>query len=43
MATIVTVDNLTKKYGRKNALDNISFKLEEGKVLGLLGPNGIVK
>lgn len=40
MATIVTVDNLTKKYGRKNALDNISFKLEEGKVLGLLGPNG---
>lgn len=40
MATIVTVDNLTKKYGRKIALDNISFKLEEGKVLGLLGPNG---
>ena len=32
--------NLTKKYGRKTALDDISFNLTGGKIVGLLGPNG---
>lgn len=34
------VKNLTKKYGRKKALDNVSFNIEKGKIIGLLGPNG---
>lgn len=32
--------NLTKKYGKKQVLNDISFKLEKGKIIGLLGPNG---
>ncbi|CBH22698.1 putative ABC transporter, ATP-binding protein; multidrug transporter [Acetoanaerobium sticklandii] len=32
--------NITKKYGSKVALDNVSFNLEPGKIIGLLGPNG---
>ncbi|MCQ2566932.1 MAG: ABC transporter ATP-binding protein [Mogibacterium sp.] len=31
---------LTKRYGRKTALDSIDLKLESGKIIGLLGPNG---
>lgn len=32
--------NLTKKYNNKTALNNVSFQIEKGKVMGLLGPNG---
>lgn len=35
--------NLTKKYGDFTAVDNISFKVEEGEIFGLLGPNGAGK
>lgn len=31
---------LTKRYGKKTALDRVDLKLEKGKVVGLLGPNG---
>lgn len=34
------VNNLSKRYGRKNALDNICLQLEAGRIVGLLGPNG---
>ncbi|MDO5715955.1 MAG: ABC transporter ATP-binding protein [Tissierellia bacterium] len=34
------VNQLTKKYGRYKALDDISFTINNGKVMGLLGPNG---
>lgn len=40
MATILQIENLNKKYGKKLALNNVTFSLEEGKVLGLLGSNG---
>ncbi len=40
MKNIVEINNLTKKYSNKIALDNISFNIEEGKVVGILGPNG---
>lgn len=40
---ILTVKNLTKKFGRFTAVNNISFSLKEGEVLGLLGPNGAGK
>lgn len=40
MSTILECKNLSKKYGRKQALDNITLSLESGKIIGLLGPNG---
>ncbi len=40
MKNIVDISNLTKKYFHKKALDNLSLNIEEGKVVGILGPNG---
>lgn len=36
----IEVSNLTKNYGKVKAVDDISFKIEEGKICGILGPNG---
>ncbi len=38
--TIIEVVELTKHYGAKKAVDNISFSVEQGQVFGFLGPNG---
>ncbi len=40
---IVEVRNLTKRFGEFTAVDNISFDIHEGEILGLLGPNGAGK
>jgi len=40
MANILEVNNFSKKYGKKLAVDNISFSIEKGQIFGLLGPNG---
>ena len=40
---IVEVRNLTKRFGDFLAVDNISFDIHEGEILGLLGPNGAGK
>ena len=39
----VIAEGLTKRYGKTNAVDNISFSLKQGEVFGLLGPNGAGK
>ena len=40
MANALEVTNLTKRYGKNVALDNVSISIEGGKIIGLLGPNG---
>ena len=40
MAKLLEVRGLTKHFGGLTAVDNLSFHLEEGEVLGLMGPNG---
>ena len=37
---MVQVKNLTKKYGDRTAIDNVSFSVQKGEALGFLGPNG---
>ena len=40
MKNIIEVKNLTKSYKQLKAVDNLSFEVKEGEILGLLGPNG---
>lgn len=40
---IVEVNHLTKKFGKFTAVDDISFSIKEGEIVGLLGPNGAGK
>ncbi|MCH7227559.1 ATP-binding cassette domain-containing protein [Verrucomicrobiaceae bacterium E54] len=40
---MIEVENLTKRFGSKLAVDHLSFTVEKGEVLGFLGPNGAGK
>lgn len=40
---MIEVKNVTKMYGNSIAVDNISFSIKEGEIVGLLGPNGAGK
>ena len=40
MSNVIEVKNLTKEYKNIKAVDDLSFEVKEGEILGLLGPNG---
>jgi ABC-2 type transport system ATP-binding protein len=41
--TLIDVQNLTKKFGEKVAVNDVSFRVQSGEVFGFLGPNGAGK
>src|SRR4030042_88494 len=43
MSSSIEVVGLTKRFGPLTAVDNVSFRVEEGEVFGFLGPNGAGK
>ncbi len=43
MSVIVKADNLSKRYGKYLAVDDISFEIPAGRIVGLIGPNGAGK
>ena len=43
MTSLVTAEGVTKNFGSFVAVDNVSFEIESGKILGLIGPNGAGK
>jgi ABC-2 type transport system ATP-binding protein len=40
VGAIIEVDSLTKNYGSKRGIMDVTFQVEEGEVFGFLGPNG---
>jgi len=40
---LITVENLTKRFATKTAIESVSFQVEKGEILGFLGPNGAGK
>lgn len=43
MNSLVTAQGVTKRYGDFRAVDDVSFEIEKGRILGLIGPNGAGK
>jgi len=43
MTSLVTARNVSKHYGAVRAVDDVSFEIEKGKIMGLFGPNGAGK
>jgi ABC-2 type transport system ATP-binding protein len=40
MSAVISARNLSKRYGKKTALDGVSFDIPAGRIVGLIGPNG---
>jgi ABC-2 type transport system ATP-binding protein len=43
MTSLVTASNVSKRYKAVRAVDNVSFEIEKGRIMGLFGPNGAGK
>ena len=43
MSSLVSAQGVTKRFGTFTAVDNVSFEIEAGRILGLIGPNGAGK
>ena len=41
--TLIEFENVSLSYGKRLILDNVSFKINEGQIFGMLGPNGVGK
>ena len=42
-ATVLRTENLVKRYGSRTVVNNVSFNVRQGEIVGLLGPNGAGK
>ena len=40
MSIVISAKNLTKRYGKQVAVNNASFEISAGRIVGLIGPNG---
>ena len=40
---IISMENISLSYGKRKILENVSFKINHGQILGMLGPNGVGK
>ena len=43
MTSLVSARNVSKSYGSTRAVDDVSFDIEKGRIMGLIGPNGAGK
>jgi ABC-2 type transport system ATP-binding protein len=43
MSAIVEIQGLSKQYGKRKAVDDVSMTIESGEIFGLVGPNGAGK
>ena len=41
--TLIKVEHLVKRYGNRNVVDDLTFTVEKGQIVGFLGPNGAGK
>ena len=40
---LISLENISLSYGKRKILDNVGFKINQGQILGMLGPNGVGK